>query len=412
MSRALLHAVVPALLVTAACGGVDPQCDLTLGPGEGDAAAIAAALGRLRDGQVLCLGPGDYALDAPLVLEGNRGITIAGAGLDAAAPTVLDFSAMGGTEPALRVSGVPRFAIRDVTIQAPPATGVLIQGSDGARVERLGVQWDPDVRRGGDGLRIEESSEVRVTSTDVLSAGAVGIRLVRVRGSLVEASGAFDGLVGVSLEDSEGCELREVAAEVNVTGILVVDDPSDPARASGNTLRECTVLENAMEHPDRSLPLLGLLPEGAGVVILAADDTELASNSIEGHPAAGVLVLSYETLRDVAGTPAPSDPAYDPHPETIHLHGDAFAENGFDPGGAPGDPIAELVSRAALEALADVVWDGALASGVDETTLCVAPASASAVTFVDLNARAGFATPSTDLAPHACSHPGHGLIDP
>src|SRR5690606_6493595 len=152
-------------------------------------------------------------------------------------------------------------------------------------------------------------------------------------------------------------------------------------------------LDNAAEHPDRSLPLLGLLPEGAGVVILAADDTELAGNSVEGHRAAGVLVLSYETLRDVAGAPAPADPAYDPHPEVIHLHEGVFVENGFDPGGAPGDPITELVSRAALEELADVVWDGALPGGADETTLCVAPASASAVTFVDLNARGGFAAP-------------------
>ena len=399
------------MLVTAACTGgrVGGTCDARVEPGDDDHAAISAALAALSDGQTLCLTGGRFVLDAPLAIAGRSEITIAGAGFEEPEGTVLDFAPQTSGD-ALTISQVSELTLRDLTVEAAAGRGVVLEDADGATLERLSVFWDPELRRGGDGLAIVGSRGVRVSASSFLASRGAGVIVTRSEDCLLDENGAFDSLAGFVLDDSRRCELRLNSAEVNGVGVLVADSPSDPATSSENTLRENIVLENnaILERPAGSL--LEHMPTGVGVVILAADDTEVVGNQIEGNAAAGVMVLAYTTLVELAGAPA-ADSGYDPYPSLVHLHDDVYVENGFDPSTGADPLVTELLARVARTELADVVWDGALASGGDGT-LCLRPDADSASTFLDLDARGGFAAPSEDASPHDCSHPGHGLIDP
>lgn len=400
------------MLVTAACTGgrVGGTCDARVEPGDDDHAAISAALAALSDGQTLCLTGGRFVLDAPLAIAGRSEITIAGAGFEEAEGTVLDFAPQTSGD-ALTISEVSELTLRDLTVEAAAGRGVVLEDADGAILERLSVFWDPELRRGGDGLAIVGSRGVRVSASSFLASRGAGVIVTRSEGCLLDENGAFDSLAGFVLDDSRRCELRLNSAEVNGVGVLVADSPSDPGTSSENTLRENIVLENnaILERPAGSL--LEHVPTGVGVVILAADDTEVVGNQIEGNAAAGVMVLAYTTLVELAGAPAAGS-GYDPYPSLVHLHDDVYVENGFDPSTGADPLVTELLARVARTELADVVWDGALASGGEPGTLCLRPDADSASTFLDLDARGGFAAPSEDASPHDCSHPGHGLIDP
>lgn len=400
------------MLVTAACTGgrVGGTCDARVEPGDDDHAAISAALAALSDGQTLCLTGGRFVLDAPLAIAGRSEITIAGAGFEEAEGTVLDFAPQTSGD-ALTISEVSELTLRDLTVEAAAGRGVVLEDADGAILERLSVFWDPELRRGGDGLAIVGSRGVRVSASSFLASRGAGVIVTRSEDCLLDENGAFDSLAGFVLDDSRRCELRLNSAEVNGVGVLVADSPSDPATSSENTLRENIVLENnaILERPAGSL--LEHVPTGVGVVILAADDTEVVGNQIEGNAAAGVMVLAYTTLVELAGAPAAGS-GYDPYPSLVHLHDDVYVENGFDPSTGADPLVTELLARVARTELADVVWDGALASGGEPGTLCLRPDADSASTFLDLDARGGFAAPSEDASPHDCSHPGHGLIDP
>ncbi len=400
------------MLVTAACTGgrVGGTCDARVEPGDDDHAAISAALAALSDGQTLCLTGGRFVLDAPLAIAGRSEITIAGAGFEEPEGTVLDFAPQTSGD-ALTISEVSELTLRDLTVEAAAGRGVVLEDADGATLERLSVFWDPELRRGGDGLAIVGSRGVRVSASSFLASRGAGVIVTRSEDCLLDENGAFDSLAGFVLDDSRRCELRLNSAEVNGVGVLVADSPSDPATSSENTLRENIVLENnaILERPAGSL--LEHVPTGVGVVILAADDTEVVGNQIEGNAAAGVMVLAYTTLVELAGAPAAGS-GYDPYPSLVHLHDDVYVENGFDPSTGADPLVTELLARVARTELADVVWDGALASGGEPGTLCLRPDADSASTFLDLDARGGFAAPSEDASPHDCSHPGHGLIDP
>jgi hypothetical protein len=199
--------------------------------------------------------------------------------------------------------------------------------------------------------------------------------------------------------------VRESELEVNAMGVVIADLPDDPASSREITVRNNLILDSGLyEHAAPTESPWPYLAHGAGVLVLAAADVELAGNVIEGNRSAGVLVLSWATLVDTAGAPAPP-PDYDGHPTLVHAHDDAFLENGFDPSGFA---LSGVLARTGLDALGDVVWDGA----ADPAMLCVRPDPNAASTFLDLDARGGFATISSEPSAHDCAHPGHGLVLP
>lgn len=383
------------------------ECDQRLGPGDDDHAAISEALAALQSGQTLCLTGGRFVLDAPLAIDGLRDVTLTGAGEEQPEETVLDFSGQTVGD-GLTITGASGLTLLDLVIESPAGRGVVLEESTDVRIERLTVGWTPDLLRGGDGLAIVDSSNVVVHSSSFIGSTAAGLSITGSERVLVEESVAFENLAGFALLDSSECEVRTSSAIENGLGFVVADLADGSHRASANTLRDNVAVENnaILDRPVDSW--LTHLPSGVGVLILAADDTELTGNQIDTNAGAGVLILASTTL-ELAGAPAVQ--ADDPYPERIHLYDNTYSENGLDPA-TPADPLMlELLARSDRTTLADVVWDGALAPDAELTTLCVRPSDDSLASFLNLDARMDYAMPSTDASPHDCSHPVHPPLE-
>jgi parallel beta-helix repeat protein len=385
-------------------------CAVVLAPGDDDAAALQEAIESVPAGQRLCLS-GRFVLDAPIEVSGATDITIAGETLESedgeeVEGTVLDFAGLAAADGALVFSAASGLVIEDVTVESPPRAGIIIASSEDVTLRRVVVvQAEGPGERGEDGIRVTDSSRVRVDSAQLLGGRGAGVSFTRSEECVVESSAALEHLAGVLIADSERCEVRESELEVNGIGVLVADLPSDAAAAREITVRNNLVIDSGFI--EQAAPIGSpwpYLPHGVGVLVLAADDVELAGNAIEGNRAAGVLVLSWGTLDELAGAP-PGPAGYDGDPSLIHAHDDTFLENGFDPSD---EALVPLLTRTMLEELGDVVWDGA----AEPTALCARPSPDAASTFLDLDARDGFATVSTDPAAHDCMHPGHALILP
>lgn len=406
-----------SLIVLGACAGpVTPgDCASVLSPGSNDSMALQQALASLSEGQTLCLSAGRFVLDAPIELEGRSALAIRGVHVEpdedaedplAEAGTILDFAELEGAEAVITLSEVTAITLEDLTVESPPASGIVVSSSEDVTLRAITiVQGDPDRRRTADGVRVVGSSRVRVDSAQILGGSGAGVTLSRCRECVVERSVVLDHLVGALITESELCEVRESELEVNGIGIVVADLPEGEETARAISVRNNLVIDSGLFEqaapPESPWPYLA---QGTGVLVLAADDVELAGNAIEGNRAAGVLVLSWSTLVETAGAPA-APPGYDGDATLVHAHDDTFLENGFDPSGAA---LAGVLSRTSLDALADVVWDGA----GDPSTLCARPSPDAASTFLDLDANEGFVTVSSELAAHDCEHPGHGLVLP
>jgi len=146
--------------------------------------------------------------------------------------------------------------------------------------------------------------------------------------------------------------------------------------------------------------IVGTVPAGTGLMILANDNIEVFGNDFIDNDSANVMIVSYH----ITGLPI-DDAHYDPFPEAIHIHDNRFSRGGTAPDSEPLTALAEATGQA----VPAVVWDGTVVPGRDASDiLCLAGNSGDS--FVNLDAPGGFAAPSFDATPHQCSMPALSTI--
>src|SRR6185369_6029867 len=111
--------------------------------------------------------------------------------------------------------------------------------------------------------------------------------------------------------------------------------------------RDCIVRNNRVienNHANFGNPnaIVGRVPPGGGILVMAADNTEVTGNEIRGNNSYGVAVTSLETS-------FPRGTQFDvgPTPERNWVHDNRFSDNGAKP--------AESITKLGLKG-ADLLW--------------------------------------------------------
>jgi hypothetical protein len=141
--------------------------------------------------------------------------------------------------------------------------------------------------------------------------------------------------------------------------------------------------------------IVGDVPAGTGLMILANDNIEVFGNQFTDNDSAHIIIVSYYI------TERPfEDLNYDPFPELIFIHDNQFNGGGETP---DSDPLIAL-QQATQKAIPAVVWDGATVPGkAPQQILCLADNGD--LSFVNLDAGNGFAAPSFNTTDHVCTLP-------
>jgi parallel beta-helix repeat protein len=217
------------------------------------------------------------------------------------------------------------------------------------------------------GVVAQNARNVRFSNLIIDDAGLYGVYPVSCTGVIIEkcvASGisdaalyvgqsrdivvrdceAHDNVTGIEIENSINAVVENNYVHNNTGGILVFILPNNVSKAG----RDCIVRNNRVidnNHPNFGAPnsIVSNVPPGTGILVMAADNTEVTGNEIRGNDCYGVGVFSLEVAFD-KGT------AFDvgPTPENNYIHGNTYSDNGRNPAGA--------LVRAGLKG-ADLVWD-------------------------------------------------------
>ena len=83
-----------------------------------------------------------------------------------------------------------------------------------------------------------------------------------------------------------------------------------------------------------------------GILVMAADHTEITGNQIIGHKSHGVIVMSF--LTSATGTGVDYEIDIEPNSDYTLVHGNVYENNGYDPA---------LVYKANGIPGADLAWD-------------------------------------------------------
>jgi cytochrome c peroxidase len=227
------------------------------------------------------------------------------------------------------------FIVRNYT-----GNGVLVEGVRGTTLRHL---FTSDT--GLYGVYPVRSNDVLVECNVTRLASDAGIYVGQSRGIVVRNNLAYDGVTGIEIENSVDADVYENETWGNTGGILVFLLPNLHSRIS----EDIRVFDNYVHDNNRpkgdATPgsIVGKVPIGTGIFVMATDDSEIYNNRIENNDSFGIgLVSLYQAYEpDEIGDVGPLS-------ENNFIHDNMYSNNGSDP-----DPEVE---EAGLPG-ADILWD-------------------------------------------------------
>ncbi len=307
---------------------------------------IQEALIDVSPGDTIILPAGTYHLTDGLSLDID-GVTLRGQGPDT---TILSFKGqVTGGEGLLVTSDkivLEGFAIEDVKGDA-----IKANGSDEITFRNIRVEWTngPSPENGAYGLYPVSSTHVLIENCVAIGASDAGIYVGQSQHIIVRNSRAEYNVAGIEIENSFYADVYDNLATHNTGGILIFDLPGLPQQG-GHSIR---VFNNRSVNNDTPnfAPegnIVGSVPMGTGIMVMANRNVELFGNEIDGNATTGLMITGYPNDYD--------DELYQPLPAGIHVHDNKFGNNGFAPDNEIGDLFAEIGGTP----VADIIWDGRL----------------------------------------------------
>lgn len=346
---------------------------------------------QAQPGDVIEIPAGTHELTRGLSLTVS-GVTIRGEGMDS---SVLSFRNQAQGAEGLLVSAND-FSIENLAIEDTIGDALKINGSENVTIRNVRTEWTggPLTSNGAYGIYPVQSRNVLIDGAVAIGASDAGIYVGQSTRIIVRNSRAEYNVAGIEIENSTFADVYDNVAINNTGGILVFDLPNLPVQGGRNTRvfnNEISANNTANFAPEGNI--VGTVPAGTGLMILANDSIEVFGNQFVDNNSANVLIASYLiTGLDV------DDDNYDPFPEGIYLHDNRFSGGGTEP---DSEPLA-MLQQATGQAIPSVVWDGTLLPGKTAAEiLCLE--NNDGETFANLDAMNAFAAPSFDAADHRCT---------
>jgi len=355
---------------------------------------------------IIQLPKGTIQVDSELVLASSH-VLVKGKNPK---KTILDFSGQVSGGQGILISG-DYVTFQNFTVLNTPGDGIRAQREggivQGVTFEKMKVEFntEPEDDRGAYGLYPVQCNGVRIEKSEVIGAADAGVYVGQSSNIIVTKNKVSLNVAGIEIENSFDADVFKNKTYDNTAGILVFNLPGLSQEGSRTRVYQNKLTEN--NHRNFASGIVGDVPPGTGILVLANDQVEIFKNKIKGHVTVGITPVSYDFVSG-SNDEEPPPPPFEPHPETIYIYNNKYKDNGADPQGAVG-----LIVKAQLGMGSDILWDSdedetKFVDGVlpDEFRVCIQEKKA---TYSSLNlsglANGEPAETATDILVHDCEHP-------
>lgn len=303
-------------------------------PGESAQKEALIAFFDAREGDTIRFCAGHFEFDAGLVMTGNRGITIEGAGID---KTVLSFK-NSPAQDGISINNVDGITVQNLTLYDAPGNGLRIFRSKHVTLRKIKVGWssadpkspnfinDPNVwkKNGAYAIYPVLSQHILIEDSIAFGSSDAGLYIGQSSDILARRNEAFHNVAGFEFENTYRAEFADNLAHDNTAGFYIFDLPVRAQFGEKNKIHRNKAYSNNV--PNFGFGILGQSPSGLGIVVHSIDQVELVENDIKNNKTAGLLIMNY-------GLFDPNEPTtnYDFFPEGIRVANNKFTDNGYDP---------------------------------------------------------------------------------
>lgn len=305
----------------------EPQT-ITVKTGE----SIQAAVNRAQSGDTIEVMTGVYHEEVKIDLDN---ITLRGVSSQGSYPTLAGEKKLSDGV----IATGSNFVIENFDVKNYVANGVVAQHARNVTFRDLRIH-----DTGLYGLYPVSCTGVTIERCVATGIADAALYVGQSRDIVVRDSEAYNNVTGIEIENSINAVVENNYVHDNTGGILVFVLPNNVSKVG----RDCTVRNNRVinnNHVNFANPnsIVANVMPGTGILVMAADNTEITANEIRGNDTFGVAVFGLEVA-------FPKGTAFDvgPTPENTFIHGNTYAENGRNP--------SENMTKEGIKG-ADLVWD-------------------------------------------------------
>jgi parallel beta-helix repeat protein len=276
---------------------------------------IQTDLIMVEDGDTVYIPEGVFSIDATLSMEGKKRVVVKGAGMER---TILNFAGQVTGAEGLRVSASEHIIIEDLTVRDAKGDAVKTMNVAGITFRRVRTDWSgkPKSSNGAYGLYPVRCSNVLIEECVARGASDAGIYVGQSSHIIVRGCKAFENVAGIEIENSTYADVYNNEAYQNTGGILVFDLPDLQVKRGGYTrVYDNLVRANNLANFAPKGNIVGKVPQGTGIILLAANHVEIFRNRIYDNRTVGTSINSYYITENKI-----RDKTYDPFPTAISVH--------------------------------------------------------------------------------------------
>ncbi|MDX2001195.1 MAG: parallel beta-helix domain-containing protein [Chitinophagales bacterium] len=276
----------------------------------------------VADGGIIEIPEGYYRFKGSLSLEGKKNITIRGKGKD---KTVLSWKGQKDGSEGFKITNGENILIENLTIQDTKGDGVKTQKIKGITFRNVKAEWtgEPNEKNGSYGFYPVDCDNVLVEGCESIGASDAGIYVGQSRNVVVRKCSVFHNVAGIEIENCRNAEVYDNLAEQNTGGILVFDMPGLTQTGKEVRVFKNMVKKNNFKNFAPKGNIVGTVPPGTGIMVVATNYVEIFDNDIVGNKTLGACVASFL----ISGFEI-KDTTFDPYPKSIYIHDNRF-KRGF-----------------------------------------------------------------------------------
>ncbi len=330
----------------------EPDADsdiVTFSPGPDAQKQILEELILAKPGTVFQFEEGTFEFTDGLSLAEDN-VTIRGRGMD---KTILSFKNQEAGAEGLYITS-NNVVVEDIAIEDTKGNAIKSLKADNIVYRNVRTEWTggPLSTNGAYGLYPVSSKNVTVDGCVAIGASDAGIYVGQSINVIVKNCRAEYNVAGIEIENCYEAEVFDCEATNNTGGILVFDLPDLPQQRGHNVrVYRNRVHSNNTGNFAPEGNIVGTVPAGTGIEVMANSNVEIFENEILNHGTNNVLIISYlASGKDI------KDPNYYPYAEGIHIHHNIFSAGGDKPDNDGGKLMAAILGTP----LPDIVWDGVL----------------------------------------------------
>ena len=269
---------------------------------------------------------GSYSLSNTLWLDAKKDIVIRGAGQE---ETVISFKNQKQGAEGIKITNSENILLENFTVEDSKGDLIKTQEVKGITFRSITARWTgkPSKHNGAYALYPVQCSRVRIEYCTAIGASDAGIYVGQSDSIWVENCVAKYNVAGIEIENSTNAWVTRNQAFSNTGGILVFDLPDLPKKRGGNVkVWKNQVLRNNYKNFAPKGNIVGKVPPGTGIMILATENVEVYDNRIWENRTASTAIVSYY----IAEAPW-KDPEYNPYPALISVHDNMYSDGKHKP---------------------------------------------------------------------------------